>query len=385
MVDNADISVGMSLDDSKINAAITRINRNVEALSKSMLMLGDSMNKNLIRSSTKAVNTADAKLSALVKSNTAHIKEMFDAAEKQMNQRGLERFAEAGAVPPVVRKTPRPKIADDPYGQIASGPVLRVGEDILRQERARNALIEKRNKVLALEEKAALKATEDLRGSLGGIRYALYDVANTAAVAGAALLAAVIIPSKAAIDIERQFADVARTAKLSGDDVARYRQEFVKLSQEIPVAFSKLSEIGTLAGQLNISKTALTNFTENVAKFSATTDVSVSDSATAFGRLGELIDGVNGRYDKLGSAILAVGTNSVATESQIINTAQQIASLGNSVGISADGIIALSGALASLGTSPELSRGLVTRLFENINRSVTLGGEKLRDYDRLVL
>ena len=220
--------------------------------------------------------------------------------------------------------------------------------------------------------------------SLAGVRYALYDVATTAAVAGVALIGATVIPAKAAIDLERQFADVRRTTGLVGQEAAAMKEEFINLAQEMPIAFKELARIGTLAGQLDVPADAMVNFTENVAKFSATTDVSVTDSATAFGRLGELIDGVNGQYDKLGSAILAVGTSSVATESQIINTAQQIAAIGNAADLSADEVIAFSGALASLGTTPELSRGLVTRLFANINSAISLGGSNLKEYDRLV-
>jgi TP901 family phage tail tape measure protein len=220
--------------------------------------------------------------------------------------------------------------------------------------------------------------------SLAGIRYALYDVSRTATITGVALLAAVALPAKAAIELDRQFADVRRTTGATGEKAAQLKNEFIDLAQTLPIAFSELSRIGTLAGQLNISITSLTNFTENVAKFSATTNVSVADSATAFGRLGQLIDGVNGQYEKLGSAILKVGTESVATESQIIGTAQQIAAIGNAAGFTADEVIGFSGALASLGTTPELSRGLVTRLFANINSAISLGGRNLQEYDRLV-
>jgi TP901 family phage tail tape measure protein len=232
-------------------------------------------------------------------------------------------------------------------------------------------------KVLQLDAVAASK-------SLAGLRYALYDVSTSATVAGAALLGAVVIPAKAAIDLERQFADVLRTSGALGERAKLLREDFIELGQSIPIAFKDLARIGTLAGQLNVPVDVMSNFTATVAKFSATTDVSVTDSATAFGRLGELIDGVNGQYDKLGSAILAVGTNSVATESQIINTAQQIASIGNAAKMSAADVIAFSGALASLGTTPELSRGLVTRLFSDINSAIALGGRDLREYDRLV-
>jgi TP901 family phage tail tape measure protein len=219
-----------------------------------------------------------------------------------------------------------------------------------------------------------------LGNQLPRIRYALYDVAASATATGAALVAMALVPVAFSIKAERAFADVVRTSKATGDEIATLRKEFVDLQQTIPESFAEITKIGALAGQLNIAKQSLTSFTETVAMFSATTNVNVQDAATAFGRLDQLIDGINGRYQNLGSSILAVGVNSVATESQIIAIAQQIASIANLAKFSADQVIGLSGALASVGTSPELSRGIVTRLFGNIQSAIAEGGEALKKF-----
>lgn len=219
------------------------------------------------------------------------------------------------------------------------------------------------------------------------VRYALYDVAASATAAGLALTAAAVAPLALGINANRAFADVVRTAKLGETGTEDYsnrvnnlRKQFVELQQTIPESFTELTKIGALGGQLNIATESLASFTKTVAMFSATTNVNIQDAATAFGRLDQLINGVNGRYEQLGSSILAVGVNSVATESQIIAIAQQIASIANLAKFSADQVIGLSGALASVGTSPELSRGLVTRLFGNIQTAVSTGSEALKKF-----
>ena len=219
-----------------------------------------------------------------------------------------------------------------------------------------------------------------LGNHLPRIRYALYDVAASATATGLALTAMAIVPAVFAAKAERAFADVVRTSKVSGDEIGKLRKQFVDLQQTIPESFAEITNIGALAGQLNIAKSSLASFTETVAMFSATTNVNVQDAATAFGRLDQLIDGINGRYEQLGSSILAVGVNSVATESQIIAISQQIASIANLANFSADQVIGLSGALASVGTSPELSRGIITRLFGNIQSAVAQGGEALKKF-----
>ena len=212
------------------------------------------------------------------------------------------------------------------------------------------------------------------------VRYALYDVAASLSGTAIAFTALGVAPLAFGISANRSFADVQRTSKVADDGVNQLRQQFLELQQSIPESFGELTKIGSLAGQLNVATESLASFTKTVAMFSATTNVNVQDAATAFGRLDQLINGINGRYENLGSSILKVGVNSVATESQIIAIAQQIASIANLSKFSADQVIGLSGALASVGTSPELSRGLVTRLFGNIQSAIASGSEALKKF-----
>lgn len=221
--------------------------------------------------------------------------------------------------------------------------------------------------------------------NLPRLRYALYDVSQNATIAGAAMVGAFAATAATAIDLQRKFADVVRTTNLdpASEAARQLKEEFFQLRQEIPVAFGELSKIGTLAGQLDIPAESVANFTKTVAMFAATTDVSVEDAATAFGRLDKLVFGVDEQFNKLGSSILAVGTSAVATEGQIIRVSQQISSIANLAGFSAAEIIGFSSALASAGISPELARGIVTRTFSSISTAAAAGGEQLERFGRV--
>lgn len=221
--------------------------------------------------------------------------------------------------------------------------------------------------------------------NLPRLRYALYDVSQNATIAGTAMVGAFAATAGVAIDLQRKFADVVRTTNLdpASESARQLKEEFFQLRQEIPVAFGELSKIGTLAGQLDIPAESVANFTKTVAMFAATTDVSVEDAATAFGRLDKLVFGVDEQFNKLGSAILAVGTSAVATEGQIIRVSQQISSIANLAGFSAAEIIGFSSALASVGISPELARGIVTRTFSSISTAAAAGGEQLERFGRV--
>lgn len=219
------------------------------------------------------------------------------------------------------------------------------------------------------------QATERWGHSLSTARYALYDVSATLGVVGLGLLAFGAATYKTSINMERDFQAIVRTTGAVGPQIDYLRDQFVALSQDIPVSFADLTDIGALGGQLGVAGKDLAKFTETVAQFSATTDVTVEASATAFGRLDSLLPDVAGNYEALGSSILKVGVNSVATESGIINTAQQIASMAQIAKISAPDIIGLAGALASLGIPPELSRSVITSTFTKIVSAVNEGGE----------
>lgn len=229
----------------------------------------------------------------------------------------------------------------------------------------------------AQKVKQAQRAVEDYQNSLSNARYVLYDVAGTFTILGTAMVAPLAGVITVATEFEKQFAQVARTSGLAGGELAKLKTQFDDLYGSIPISYESLAKIATLAGQLGVPADKIAAFTETVAKTSAVTDLSVEQAATAFGRLDALIPNVRGQYDRLGSSIAKVGVNSVATESQIVNISTQISSMGSFAGLTAQDIIGLSGALASVGAQPELSRGTITRVFTVMSRAVANGGDAL--------
>lgn len=244
----------------------------------------------------------------------------------------------------------------------------------------------RKREAAAEREAAAVKKTAaaygSFDGSLANTRYAMHDVSMTAGMMGTAILGGLALGTKAVMDYETALANIERTGEMSKGQAAALRDEFVALASEIPLAFNDLGRIGELAGQLNVPSDRIAEFTENVAMFGATTDVTVDAAATAFGRLDALLPDVQGQYDKLGSSILKVGINSVATESEIIATTSQIAAAGAQAGMTADQVIGLSASFASLGVAPEAARGTVIRVLGLMNAAVSQGGETLDAFAR---
>lgn len=239
---------------------------------------------------------------------------------------------------------------------------------------------EKAGKDFSAGLKERLQLEQQQINQLPRLRYALYDVARASAAVAATFAAGSISVLKLSADYETAFTGVERTTLSTGKALDLIREQLLSLSTEVPVAFTELAGIATIGAQLGIASGDLVGFTKNVSMFSATTNVSVEEAAKSFGALGELLNVSTSDYNRLGSAISFVGVNSVATESEILSVAKNLGGVANQANLSAEFVIGLSGALASLRVPAEQSRGALTRVFQEINRSAIEGGPKLQAF-----
>jgi TP901 family phage tail tape measure protein len=233
-----------------------------------------------------------------------------------------------------------------------------------------------------MQDRASL--AQQTERNLARERYALYDVAAAYTVLAGAAGAAVSAMAGTAIEYERSFANIVRTTDFVSARIGAAAQsaknDLKGLASEIPVAFSQITQIGTIGNQLGIAQGAITSFTETVAKFSAATGVTVDATAMAFGRIGELLNVPAQDFEKLGSAIAFAGVNAVATEEQILSVTKEIATTAKMAKFSAADVVGLSTALSSLGIAPEAARGSIIRTFAGINKVISEGGDSLNAY-----
>lgn len=210
------------------------------------------------------------------------------------------------------------------------------------------------------------------------LRYALYDVSRTAFTASAAITGAGVAAAAAFGSQERAFTEVERIAEGSLEEVQYLRAELTAMSTEIPRSFQELSEIASLGGALGIEAPDLDEFTNTVAKFVTLTGVTEDAATTGFGRISQYLEVTAEDYDKLGSAILRAGNISVATEEQVLKFSSAIALPASRAGLLADQVVALGAATASFANiNVEGAGSAFSRVFGNIERAVTEGGESL--------
>lgn len=257
----------------------------------------------------------------------------------------------------------------------------------------------------AANEKFRAAIQDEYQRQLPRFRYALYDVSNASRIAGTALVAGGTAVIATAADYQHLYAQVQRTSGIltdpsltgaqRGQQFAQLRQDLVDLSKQIPVTFADITTIATLGNQLGIASGNITSFTRTVAEFSAVTNVGVDEAATAFGRLGELLN--NTDYRGIGDQIAYLGVKSVATEADIIKTSTQLAVSLQSLNTIPQGAagaaaqvkettaatLALSTTVAGLGVKPEQARGTFIRAFGSIGQAVASGGAALNDFGRI--
>ncbi len=232
----------------------------------------------------------------------------------------------------------------------------------------------------ALATQRATKSSQGHTTSMSQERYALYEVAAAYGAVGVALGKITLAPITVAAQFEDAFAQVSRVLVNTDADLGTLYSNLESLATVIPTSFEDLAGIESLGAQLGIATSDLTQFTDTVAKFGATTNVSINEAALAFGRISNLLHVPSDDFDKLASSIAYVGSTSAATETEILSVAQGIAGAAGSAGIAAPEVIGLSGALASLKIPPEMARGAITRLFAQFARDAADGSQGLASY-----
>lgn len=181
----------------------------------------------------------------------------------------------------------------------------------------------------------------------------------------------------AAISQEQSFAQVARVVGEAEAASTGLLDRFREIAQTAPISFEEVAKIGQLGGQIGISANELGNFTDTIVRFSITTGVAAEESTLLLGRIAEMQNVPVGEMENLGSAILALGTASAATDQEILRVNESIATASNIFGLTTQATSGLAAALATLRVRPELARGSLTRVFGQLRDAVEQGGDSL--------
>jgi TP901 family phage tail tape measure protein len=246
--------------------------------------------------------------------------------------------------------------------------------------------IEAQMKEYVAAEKRVESGNKNMINTWVTARYALYDVGNAFQNVSQRMfmLARQIFNiTDAYRSYETAFMPVERAMGLLSDETQGMLDQFIKLSETIPLTVEELSRIATLGAQMGIGASGIVKFTQTVSEFSAITGMSADTIAEKFGRISQLTKLESDQMSNLGSSIAYAGVNAVATEPEILSLAEAIAAVSQRVGILPAEVVGLSTSLASLGVPAEQARGVFTRLFGKIDRAVADGGPTLQKFAKV--
>lgn len=227
----------------------------------------------------------------------------------------------------------------------------------------------------------------DVSGALSGLNSVSSKLTSTAQSlnrAGSEMSKAITAPIVGAgaviglvgADFEHAFTGVAKTVDLTGAPLEDFRQQLVAFSTTDLAggkSAEELANIAEVAGALGIQGADdLLGFTKAAAGLSVTTGIAANEIAASLGRVAVLVgtQGTEG-FNKLGSAITALGNEMPGTERDIIEITTRMAGALSALGTTAPDILAVASAASAVGVMPEAAGTSIQRFFLDMNSAIS--------------
>lgn len=191
------------------------------------------------------------------------------------------------------------------------------------------------------------------------------------------------VAGKAAIEFESAFAGVEKTVDGTEEQLATLRQGILDMAEEIPASTTEIAAVAEAAGQLSIPTDDILDFTRVMIDMGVATNLSAEEAATAIARIAN-ITGMEGEdYSRFASTVVALGNAYAATEREIVEMANRLASAGTIAGLSEADILALSTAMSSVGIEAEAGGTAMTQTLTAISKAIANGGDKLEKFAKV--
>ena len=257
-----------------------------------------------------------------------------------------------------------------------SAELARTNTQIATQERQ---IIESDNAVQGYR-----KRIEELQDPLQKTRLYLADVSDEVKLAATVLqqyinkaygeLVQVLKEStEASINFEAELTRVRKTTNMSVADVTELGEALKTLSTQVPITTSELTKIAETAGQLGIANDDILEFTDTMARMSASTNMSAEQAATNLAQIAAVTGMSASEYSRLASSIVAVGNNFATTESQVAYFVQRIAGAATNVNMTESEMVGLATAISSLGIASDAGSTAMQSLINKIETAVATG------------
>lgn len=228
------------------------------------------------------------------------------------------------------------------------------------------------------------KAVDSMSNGIDSITHkavTLTKMVSGAAVGAGVMLGGVgVAAAKAGSDFESAFAGIRKTVDATEQQYDALEDSIRSMSKNMPMAATELAGIGEVAGQLGIQTENLDEFIGTMADLSVATNMTSTESAEELAKFANITKMSAENFDELGSAIVALGNNMAATESDIMSMAMRLAGAGELTGMSEADIMGLAAALSAVGIEAEMGGSAMSKAIINMKIAVETGNESLQSF-----
>lgn len=237
---------------------------------------------------------------------------------------------------------------------------------------------------IIIDTKLDSKGFKEGLGKLGGIAgTAMKAIGTTIVATGTAIAGLGGYALKASIDFESAFAGVRKTVDATEEEFKALEKGIRDMSKVMPQSASEIALVAESAGQLGIKTDAILGFTKTMAMLGDATNMSSEEAATALARLANITGMSQNDFDRLGSTVVALGNNLATTEAEIVEMGLRLAGTATQVGMTEHEMLALAGAMSSVGINAEAGGSSMSRVMQKINTQVLSGGSNLNNFAKI--
>lgn len=192
------------------------------------------------------------------------------------------------------------------------------------------------------------------------------------------------VATNAAVDFESAFTGVRKTVDATEEEFDALSKGIKEMSGVMPQSASEIAGVMEVAGQLGVRGTDnLLQFTKTMVMLGDATNLSSEEAATSIARVMNIMGTSGEDVSRFGATIVDLGNNFATTESEIVAMTNRLAAGGKLAGLTEPELMALATAMSSVGIEAEAGGTAMTQTFNEIEKAVANGGEKLAEFARV--
>lgn len=187
-------------------------------------------------------------------------------------------------------------------------------------------------------------------------------------------------------NFETGLVGVGKTADIAGAELTQFGNSVIALSRSLNsvVGTEKLLEMSGIAGALGVKGSDnILKFSETLAKLETATDIVGEQGAASIARILNVTGDGIGVVDRFGAALVALGNNSAAAESEILGVANEVARATAPFNLGSQAVLGISAALKSVGVRAESGGSGVGKFFKALEEAV-ITGKNLQGFSKVL-